>query len=114
MTKQESICNHKNCFIAILRGARNGFVYGSRLRFAHAFVMSVLFGKGTLQSRFKWAIKMAFNHGKLLALFAFTYKSVQCLLANLRNKSDAYHSLIAGVVGSFILLYFKTDASINH
>ena len=68
-------CNHNNCAIAILRGARNGFYYGSRLRFAHAFVMGVLFGKGTLKERFNWALKMAANHGTLLALFAFTYKT---------------------------------------
>ena len=57
------------------KGARNGFYYGSRLRFAHAFVMSILFGKGKIEDRFKWAIKMAFSHGKLLAMFAFTYKT---------------------------------------
>ena len=53
-------CNHPNCFIAILRGARNGFFYGSKLRFAHAFVMSFLFGKGDLRSRLIWAFKMAY------------------------------------------------------
>ena len=56
---------------------------------------------------------MAFNHGKLLALFAFTYKLVQCLLANLRKKCVPIHSFIGGIVGSFMLLYFKTDMSIN-
>ena len=80
----KNCCNHKNCYVAIVRGARNGFYYGSRLRFAHAFVMGFLFGKGDLQTRFIWALKMALRHGKILALFAFTYKTVQCLLANLR------------------------------
>ena len=74
--KNKKCCNHNNCFVAILRGARNGFYYGSRLRFAHAFVMGFLFGKGTLSSRFIWALKMAIRHGKILALFAFTYKTV--------------------------------------
>ena len=58
-----------------VKGARNGFYYGSRLRFAHAFVMSVLFGRGTAAQRFKWAFKMAYSHGKLLTLFVFTYKA---------------------------------------
>ena len=56
-------CNHKNCIIAILRGARNGFFYGARLRFAHAFVMSFLFGKGTYKERIILAVKMALKHG---------------------------------------------------
>ena len=77
-TKEENkpICNHKVCIFSILRGARNGFFYGFRLRFAHAFVMSFIFGKGTLKSRLQWALKMALAHGKILALFALTYKTV--------------------------------------
>ena len=38
--------------------------------------MGVLFGKGSMTKRFIWALKMAFRHGKILALFALTYKSV--------------------------------------
>ena len=33
-------------YLAILKGARNGFVYGVKVRLPHALVMSVLFGKG--------------------------------------------------------------------
>ena len=110
---KQRCCNHNNCVVAIIRGARNGFYYGSRLRFAHAFVMGVLFGKGTMSSRFIWALKMALRHGKILALFAFTYKTVQCILANLRGKADAIHSFIGGVIGSWVLLKMETDMSIN-
>lgn len=31
---------------SILKGARNGIVYGVKIRFPHAVVMSILFGKG--------------------------------------------------------------------
>ena len=33
-------------YLAILKGARNGFVYGVKVRFPHALVMAVLFGRG--------------------------------------------------------------------
>lgn len=33
-------------YLAILKGARNGFVYGVKVRFPHALVMSILFGHG--------------------------------------------------------------------
>lgn len=33
-------------YLAIVKGARNGLVYGARIRFPHALVMAVLFGKG--------------------------------------------------------------------
>ena len=32
--------------LAILKGARNGIVYGVKIRFPHALIMSILFGKG--------------------------------------------------------------------
>ena len=32
--------------LAIVKGARNGIVYGVKIRFPHALIMSILFGKG--------------------------------------------------------------------
>ena len=33
-------------YFAILKGARNGLVYGVKIRFPHALLMSILFGRG--------------------------------------------------------------------
>ena len=33
-------------YLAILKGGLNGFVYGVKIRFPHALVMSILFGRG--------------------------------------------------------------------
>lgn len=33
-------------YLAILKGARNGFVYGCKVRFPHAVIMAILFGRG--------------------------------------------------------------------
>jgi peroxisomal membrane protein 4 len=99
-----SVCNHSNCYLSSIKGARNGFYYGSRLRFAHAFVMSILFGKGPLKDRFKWAVDMALSHGKLLAIFAFTYKTTQCILSRLLNTNSAVVSFFAGMVGSQFII----------
>jgi peroxisomal membrane protein 4 len=32
--------------LAILKGTRNGLVYGAKIRFPHALVMAILFGRG--------------------------------------------------------------------
>ncbi len=32
--------------LSILKGTRSGFVYGVKVRFPHALVMSILFGRG--------------------------------------------------------------------
>mmetsp|Transcript_33427 Transcript_33427/g.51312 ORF Transcript_33427/g.51312 Transcript_33427/m.51312 type:complete len:114 (-) Transcript_33427:399-740(-) len=74
--KKKGPCNHKSCPIAVVRGVRNGFFYGSRLRFAHSFVMQVLFGRGSYKKRFTMSLGMAYRHGKILAIFVFFYKTV--------------------------------------
>lgn len=33
-------------YLAILKGARNGLVYGVKVRFPHALIMAILFGRG--------------------------------------------------------------------
>ena len=33
-------------YLAILKGARNGLVYGVKVRFPHALIMALLFGHG--------------------------------------------------------------------
>lgn len=38
---------HLHDYLAILKGARNGFVYGVKVRFPHALIMAILFGRGT-------------------------------------------------------------------
>lgn len=38
-------------YLAILKGARNGFVYGAKVRFPHALIMAILFGRGEYVSK---------------------------------------------------------------
>lgn len=33
-------------YLAILKGARSGLVYGAKVRFPHALIMAILFGRG--------------------------------------------------------------------
>lgn len=33
-------------YLAIVKGLRNGLVYGVKIRFPHALLMSILFGRG--------------------------------------------------------------------
>ena len=109
----QSCCPHDNCFYSTLKGARQGFYYAFRLRFAHSFVMSFLFGKGTVKEKLIWSLKMAFDHGKILAIFASFYKTTVCIFANLRNKRCPLNSLVAGYLGAQVLLKLKTNLVIN-
>ena len=100
-----SHCSHDNCAISALKGAMNGFFYGSRLRFAHAFVMGILFGKGTLTERVKWAFKMALNHGFFLTLLVASYKISQCVLVRVLKRNNPAIGLAAGAISSRIVSY---------
>jgi peroxisomal membrane protein 4 len=44
----EAIINNSRYhdYLAILKGARNGLVYGVKVRFPHALIMAILFGRG--------------------------------------------------------------------
>lgn len=33
-------------YLGLLKGARNGLVYGAKVRFPHALVIAILFGRG--------------------------------------------------------------------
>ena len=97
---RKTVCSHPNCTMSSLKGARNGFFYGSRLRFAHAFVMSILFGKKSFKENFDWAVKMAISHGQLLATYVFCYKTAQCILQRLLQRQVPWISFLAGSLGS--------------
>uniref|UniRef100_A0A7S3CVW3 Uncharacterized protein n=1 Tax=Strombidium rassoulzadegani TaxID=1082188 RepID=A0A7S3CVW3_9SPIT len=74
----------------------------------------MFYGSGPIAQRLRVALKTSLSHGKILSIFVFFYKSVQCLLANVSQKARAVHSLVAGMVGAFFLLYFDTDRNINY
>lgn len=48
MSSLEQIINDPayHDYFAILKGLRNGLVYGVKIRFPHALLMSILFGRG--------------------------------------------------------------------
>ena len=81
-TITHAVCMHahkgETCEYSTAKGAPNGFKYGFKVRVAHAFVMSLLFRGGSVIDMLKWAIKMAFNHGMLLAIFVPIYKGLSC------------------------------------
>lgn len=112
---------------SILRGTRNGVVYGAKLRFCHALVMSVLFRKGPIKSRVEGILRATYQHAKALGLFVFIYKSVLTVLGRLRqgrtgqapkprmaqiraheNPMDAFW---AGLIGGYIVFGRNSPAA---
>jgi hypothetical protein len=44
--KCDGVCQHESCALSVLRGFRNGVVYGAKIRAPHALVMTFLFRDG--------------------------------------------------------------------
>lgn len=73
----------------------------------------MMFGQGSLLSRFTVILQLTRQHSKILALYAFSYKAVMILLRNAfsNGKELSYYPMIAGAVaGSWV---FGTRNPIN-
>jgi len=91
-------------YLAILKGARNGIVYGVKIRFPHALLMSVLFGRGSWSDRSKVIYKATRQHALNLASFVTLYKSLLLMQRKLnRGKEASYHTFLAGLLGGYIV-----------
>lgn len=60
--------------LAVVKGARNGAVYGAKVRFPHALVMVFLFRSGTFRDKVDLVFRATRTHARNLAKFATIYK----------------------------------------
>ncbi|KAH9937435.1 peroxisomal membrane protein 4 [Fomitopsis serialis] len=89
-------------YLAIVKGARNGFVYGVKVRFPHALIMAILFGRGDWLSRLRTILRATKQHALNLAKFVSIYKTL--LLIQKRLNGGVHRSadtFIAGLIGGY-------------
>jgi peroxisomal membrane protein 4 len=91
--------------LAIVKAARNGAVYGAKVRFPHALVMVFLFRSGTIREKLKLVYKATRQHARNLATFAVIYKSCMLLLKILspKGKEGPYDTFLSGAVGGYLV-----------
>ncbi|KAL8849883.1 MAG: hypothetical protein Q9221_005149 [Calogaya cf. arnoldii] len=101
--------------LAILKGARNGFTYGAKIRFPHALVMVFLFRSGTLRGKLKLILKATFQHARNLATFATIYKTALLFLRSTspEGKESSPHTFVAGLVGGYMVFGRGIQSSVN-
>ncbi|KAJ7597694.1 peroxisomal membrane protein 4 [Mycena floridula] len=99
-------------YLAILKGARNGFVYGVKVRLPHALVMSVLFGRGDWKTRMGHIFKATKQHSFNLAKFVSLYKTLLLIQRKTNNgKERSQDTFIAGLLGGYIV--FGDSSAVN-
>ncbi|GAA5966422.1 hypothetical protein JCM8115_002872 [Rhodotorula mucilaginosa] len=88
--------------LAILKGARNGFVYGARVRGPHALVMSLIFQSGSLRQRLAYVYRATKQHSLNLARFVAIYKTALLVQKSLAGgKQRKFDTFFAGLVGGW-------------
>jgi len=92
--------------LAILKAARNGAVYGAKIRFPHALVMVFMFRSGTLQEKIALILKATRTHAQNLSKFAIIYKTTMLLLKNYGatpGKEGPFDTFFSGLLGGYIV-----------
>ncbi|KAI8926750.1 Tim17/Tim22/Tim23/Pmp24 family-domain-containing protein [Entophlyctis helioformis] len=102
---------HKD-LLAIVKGFRNGAVYGAKIRFPHALVMTFLFRRTDLKSMAKSILKLTYQHSRNLAVFVTIYKSLLLIQRKIKGFEHNADSFIAGIIGGYIV--FGKNTAVNN
>ncbi|OAP63634.1 hypothetical protein AYL99_02861 [Fonsecaea erecta] len=103
--------------LAIVKAARNGAVYGAKVRFPHALVMVFLFRSGTIREKVRLVLRATRQHARNLAFFATVYKSAMLILRLLNpatpGKEGPYDTFFAGLLGGYVVFGRGKQGSVN-
>ncbi|OCK83829.1 peroxisomal membrane protein 4 [Lepidopterella palustris CBS 459.81] len=91
--------------LTLVKGIRNGIVYGSKVRFPHALVMIFLFRNGSLRTKCWLVLKATRQHARNLGYFALIYKASMLFLRSTTptGKERHYDSFLAGLIGGYVV-----------
>ncbi|KAJ1987762.1 hypothetical protein H4R33_002724 [Dimargaris cristalligena] len=99
--------------LSILKGLRNGLVYGAKVRFPHALVMTFLFRSGSLRNKVRLILQATRAHAQNLGSFVVIYKTLMLVQRYLAGQKEAsYHAFLAGLVGGYVV--FGENTNINN
>lgn len=89
----------------VLKGARNGAVYGAKIRFPHALVMTFLFGRGTPRDKLAFVYRATKQHSLNLTKFVSLFKLMTILLRRSRpsGKEASSDSFLAGCLAGYLI-----------
>lgn len=93
-------------YLAILKAARNGAVYGAKVRFPHALVMIFLFRSGTVREKISLILRATKTHAQNLAKYAMVYKLTMLVLKHMGStpgKEGKFDTFFAGLLGGYLV-----------
>lgn len=105
------VCPHDSCFLAVVRGLRQGIVYGAKVRFPHALVMTMLFRSGPMSVKVQDVLRATYQHSFNLGRYAALFKLLECGMRHMRQKESGINQLAAGFVAGGVM--FGSNTPIN-
>ncbi|BFZ04899.1 hypothetical protein BsWGS_07938 [Bradybaena similaris] len=101
--------------LSVIKGFRNGAVYGAKIRFPHALVMTFLFRNGSLRDKVIAILEATYIHSRNLALFVFAYKGLTSGLIWGDSKSNQLHAFLSAFCAGFVIFgkYNRVNEQIN-
>ncbi|KAK9454063.1 Tim17/Tim22/Tim23/Pmp24 family-domain-containing protein [Dipodascopsis uninucleata] len=99
--------------LEIVKGVRNGAVYGGKVRLCHALVMTILFRHGRIQDKAKFVLKATKEHAMNLASYVAIYKTTLYMLKKRNGKSSDIDTLLAGLLGGYVIFGRGGGSAIN-
>lgn len=101
-------------FLAIVKGARNGLVYGCKVRFPHALVMAALFSHKPWSTRIHGILTATRTHAMALAKFVTVYKIALLIQKRLNGgKERDLDTFVAGGIGGYTVFGDRTPVSLG-
>ncbi|KAJ4271981.1 hypothetical protein NW762_000690 [Fusarium torreyae] len=102
--------------LSLIKTARNGIIYGTKVRFPHALVdllanivlnrMVFLFRSGTFRQKVGLVLRATRHHASNLARFALIYKLTMLALkyfGSTPGKEGTYDSFVGGLIGGYFV-----------
>lgn len=101
----------------VSQGFRNGIVYGAKIRFPHALVMTFLFGRGTPREKLTFILRATRQHALNLGTFTPLYKFLTIALRRIYHATGGkgavpqWHSLVSGLIGGYLVFGERTPVN---
>eukprot|EP00667_Euglena_gracilis_P017680 EG_transcript_18667 len=89
--------------LSVVKGFRNGMVYGTKVRFTNALVMALLFGSGRLLPRLWRVVDATKSHAVRLGTHVAIVKATLVLLSVLQGGPTPRQALVGGFIGGWIV-----------
>lgn len=107
-----------NELLTLVRGLRNGLLYGTKIRLPHALVMTLLFRQGQVSQKLKSILKVTYEHASKLGTYVVIYKLALKVLEVLQQQASrtervapSWHAAVAGAIGATVV--WRGYSSVN-